>query len=411
MGKGDLKFAVSWEEYPWHADQPASSRRERLRARGPYSAAIPAAIADLHLDISSETLAEAADAEAEIVRFDADISHALPAIDGGEVAPLAAVLLRSESASSSQIENVTAGAKALALATIHERSGPNATMVVGNVEAMRTAIALSDNLGLDSILQAHAALMAAQQSAEPGRFRTQQVWIGGRGSSPHTAQFVPPHPTRLETSLDDLMMFCARTDVPSLVHASVAHAQFETIHPFVDGNGRVGRALVHAMLRRSGTTRRLTVPVSAGLLADTSSYFEALTNYRAGEVDPIVSCFSQAAFAAVSNGRDLVADLSAVFARWQEAVRARSDASVWKVLPLLLHQPAISVRTVRATTGISQPAAQTAIDTLLSAGAIAPASQNRRNRVWIATEVIDALDEFAVRAGKRDLGAQGRLHT
>lgn len=405
MVKDNSDLAVNWEHRPWRSDAAPGSRRERLRSRGPYVAAIPAEIAHLDITLDAEIQAEAAEAEAEIVRFDAEISHRLPGVDSeGEFAPLAAVLLRTESASSSQIENVTAGAKALALAAINERSGPNAVLVASNVAAMQTAIDLSDDLGVTTILHAHAALMSTQNGAQPGRVRDEQVWIGGHGSTPHSALFVPPHADRVRSALKDLMAFCDRTDIPPLTHASLAHAQFETIHPFVDGNGRTGRVLVHAMLRRSGLTRRLTVPVSAGLLVDTASYFNALTQYREGNPGPIVSRFSQASFTAVTNGRQLIDDLAETYETWQASVRARSDGAVWRVLPLLLRQPAITVRTVQEAVGVSQPAAQNAVDELVRVEAVLPASQNRRNRVWLAVDVIDALDRFAERAGRRTYG-------
>jgi Fic family protein len=210
------------------------------------------------------------------------------------LAPLASVLLRTESASSSQIEHVTAGAKALALATIDERSGPNARMVAANVAAMQRAIDLSDDLGIASLLDAHEALMDGHQYAEPGRFRSAEAWIGSAAATPHTATFVPPRAERVPDAVRDLIEFCERTDIGVLVQVAVAHAQFETIHPFADGNGRTGRALVHALLRRAGTTRRMTVPVSSGLLADTRRYFDALGSYREGDPTAIVQCFIDA---------------------------------------------------------------------------------------------------------------------
>ena len=199
----------------------------------------------------------------------------------------------------------------------------------------------------------------------------------------------------------DLIRFCHRTDMPVLVHAAIAHAQFETIHPFADGNGRTGRTLVHALLKRGRATTRLTVPVSAGLLVDTESYFNALTSYRDGDATPIVERFSKAAFAAVSNGRALDRELAGIFAGWEHAIGARRDAAVWRVLPLLISQPAVTVRFIQDSTGVSQPAAQNAIDQLLAAGVLNPVGAKRRNRVWVANDVIAALDDFAARVGRR----------
>ena len=141
--------------------------------------------------------------------------------------------------------------------------------------------------------------------------------------------------------IDDLVEFIGRDDVPVFAHASLAHAQLETIHPFEDGNGRTGRALVHAMLRSKGLTRTVTVPISAGLLVDIDAYFAALTAYRAGTPELIVERFAEAAFAAVANGRALVSDLRGVRAEWQARIRARRGAAAWQVADLLLRQPVV----------------------------------------------------------------------
>lgn len=397
-------YAITFEEHSWKAedtdDSPPMSRRARLKARGPYLAAVSREIAECDFRLPPEIEAEAADALLEVARFDAELSS-MPGEFGGEFAPLAAVLLRTESASSSQIENVTAGAQALALASIDERTGPNARMVAANVVAMQRAIQMADELSEETILAAHEALMEGHEYAGPGRYREEQVWIGSAAPTPHTASFVPPHADRVAPAMADLIRFCYRTDMPVLVHAAIAHAQFETIHPFADGNGRTGRALVHALLKRSRATTRLTVPVSAGLLVDTESYFDALTAYRQGDAAPIVERFSAAAFAAVSNGRRLDSDLADIYAEWEHTIGARRDAAVWRILPLLVSQPAVTIRFIQDSTGVSQPTAQNAVDQLVDAGALTPASKNRRNRVWVATEVIAALDDFAVRAGRR----------
>lgn len=378
-----------------------------MSARGPYRAAVPPQIARLAVRLPAELAAESEDALMEITRFDAELSTALPGAGTdapsrpGELAPLAAVLLRTESASSSQIENVTAGAKALALATLHEKSGPNARLVAANVEAMQRAVDMSDDLDLGSIRAAHQALMAGHDYARPGRFRITQVWIGGTAPTPHTASFVPPHAERVEPAMSDLVEFCRRADLPVLTHAAIAHAQFETIHPFADGNGRTGRVLVHAMLRRAGATRRMTVPVSAGLLIDTAAYFDALDAFRDGDPAPIVARFTQASLDGVANGRALADELKDIHAAWVVSLRARRDAAAWNVLPMLVRQPAVTVRYVQEHAQVSQPAAQRAVDQLLEAGVLTPAGANRRNRVWVAEEVVAALDGFAARLGRR----------
>lgn len=396
-------LAVSWENHPWDGASTTPgrmSRRAQLRARGPYRAAVPALLSDARVQLSPDTAAEAEDALVEIARFDAELSSALPSTGdtAQELAPLAAVLLRTESASSSQIEAITAGSKALALATIGESTGPNARLVATNVEAMESTFALSKAINNDNLKVAHAVLLRGQDALGPGQYRKQQVWIGGSAPTPHTATFVPPHHRRVPQAMADLMRFIERTDIPVLTHTALAHAQFETIHPFADGNGRMGRVLIHAMLHAAGSTHSLTIPVSAGLLSNTRAYFDALTAYRGGEPDPIVHQMARAAFRGVDNGRVLTGQIQEIYAAWQSSVRSRSGSSASRLLPELIGQPAVTTAWVARRLAVSTPAAQNAIARLVSAEVLTPASAAKRNRVWVAEQIVTALDAFAARA-------------
>ncbi|GED09929.1 hypothetical protein CCE02nite_19280 [Cellulosimicrobium cellulans] len=153
------------------------------------------------------------------------------------------------------------------------------------------------------------------------------MWIGGSDISPAGADFVPPHHERVPGAIADLVAFVARADVVPLAHVAIAHAQFETIHPFTDGNGRTGRALVQAMMHSSGLTRNATLPLSAGLLADVDSYYAALTPYRAGHPAAIVHQFVQASARAVKNGRQLVEQVRSIRARPGSSTRPASIAT------------------------------------------------------------------------------------
>ncbi len=158
----------------------------------------------------------------------------------------------------------------------------------------------------------HAALLGDSDPGIVGGWRTQQVWIGGGDYSPHDAAFVPPHHDRVPAAMDDLIVFLGREDVEPLAQAAVAHAPFDTIHPFPDGSGRVGRAMVHSLMRSKRITRNVTIPVSAGLLTNLDSYFDALTEYRLGRPEPIVRLMAEASFSSIANGRTLVSDLRSV---------------------------------------------------------------------------------------------------
>ncbi|NTW39808.1 MAG: Fic family protein, partial [Cellulomonadaceae bacterium] len=281
---------------------------------GPYEAALAPRIADAALHLSSQAAALVAEASAEIARFDGE-SHAA-------TASFVALLLRIEAASSSQIENLTSSPKAIALAELGRRGRANADAIVANVTAMTQALAVADHLDAGAILAMHHALLAEHLPAVAGRWRNEQVWIGGSSRSPHGAAYIAPVHERVPAAIDDLVDFMGRDDLPLLAQAALTHAQFESIHPFPDGNGRTGRALLHAQLRHGGLTREAIVPVSAGLLTDTDKYFQALTVYRTGDIEPIITEVSQAVFPALASSRQLIADVTQARATWGDQIHA-----------------------------------------------------------------------------------------
>jgi Fic family protein len=386
---------VSWTEHDWVSRIPPEmvSARVRERHSGPYRAAVVPFIANLSPQIPAGIAAKAEDASLEIARFDTEI--------GAEIAPFASVLLRSESAASSMIENLTSGAKAIALAELGSTEKRNASEIVGNVEAMKAALELASRLDPDAILAMHAALMAQHDPAIAGRWRQEQVWIGGDSLGPHGALFVPPHHDHVPELIDDLVRFASRTDLPLLSQVAIAHAQFETIHPFPDGNGRTGRALVHAILRGHGLTRNVTVPVSAGLLHDTRGYFDALDAYRDGDPAAIVEKLAHASFAATTNGRRLVAELRTIRASWNDKIHIRRGSGALRLADVLVRQPVVDAATVATELGVTAQNAQRAIAPLAEAGILVEFTGFARNRMWHSREVLDALDDFAARAGRR----------
>ena len=386
------------EERPWVPTIPPGlvSAAVRQRHSGPYRAAVVPKIEFLTPHLSPSVLGLADGASREVARFDAEL--------GREVAPFSSVLLRTESASSSRIENLTSSARAIALAEIGDTARRNAVEIVGNVRAMTAALRLAERLDVDAVLAMHEALLGHLEPHSSGRWRREQVWIGGTTFGPHIAEFVPPHHDHVEALMADLLAFARRSDLPVFVQAAIAHAQFETIHPFVDGNGRTGRALVHALLRHHGVTRNVTVPVSAGLLTNTGAYFESLSAYREGNPAAIVEQFAEATFRATMNGRQLVTELNDIRTRWDAVVHARRGARAWQLADLLLRQPVVDLSTVAANLGVAPANAQRAISPLVDAGVLIEFTGYRRNRMWQAAEVLSALDDFAARAGRRTAG-------
>ena len=392
--------ATGREEDYWVAETDGmTSRRQMAAASGPYERTITPPIADLRLSIPADLATDVEEAAAALASFDRYAASALGP-ESPTLGPMSTILLRTESASSSQIENLTVSAHQLAMAQIEESASGNARVVAGNVAAMEAALRLADHLDAAAILEMHRVLLVAQHDGQQhaGRFRDQLVWVGTSAVSPRGAAHVAPHHERVPGAIEDLVAFMARDDLPVLVQAAIAHAQFETIHPFVDGNGRTGRAIVHALLRSKGLVVSTTAPVSAGLLADTRAYTDALQSYRRGDAAPIVEQLTRAALFATSSGTRLVDDLAAQLDDARTALkemRLRSDAGAWKVVPALVAQPVVNVRFLQDRLGMNQVGAHRALDQLVSAGVLSERTGLRRNRVWRHAGIVAVLDAYA----------------
>lgn len=382
--------AVTWHSATWQPEHDAGlSRTQQLRNRGTFRYADPAPIATVPVAIDPYVAESARSATSMIERFDER------AASWG--LPFAAVLLRSESASSSQIEHLSASARRIALAALGDTRNRNATSIARNVDAMQAAVDLSESLDAAAILAMHEKLGGSDDPDNAGRFRQEWVWIGGR--SPVTAAFVPTRHENLAPAVEDLVAFLRRTDIEPLTQAAIAHAQFETIHPFTDGNGRTGRALVSAILRHRGVATRMSVPISSGLLADTEAYFEALTRYRAGDPHPLVHAFAEAAERAVRNATLLHADVAAIHQQVLDTAQRRTR-NIEVMARLCSSEPALTAEMVVAQ-GIAPATAYRLCERLTSAGILRREGAIRGADAWTVVGLTEALDAFAQRAGRR----------
>ena len=393
--------AASTETLYWKPRAPEMhSRAEVVRQTGPYEATIPADVAEWDPRISGEDVADIEDATRQLVEFDRHAQRTL-GTDNPALGPMTAVLLRTESACSSRIEQLTTSAKQLALAEIDEGEKANALTVVGNVRAMEAALRLADEITEESILAMHKALMLHQHSfdpAEAGCFRTEAVWIGPGDAGPRLADFVAPHHNRIAAAITDLVTFIQRPDLSVLVQVAVAHAQFETIHPFADGNGRTGRALAQSILRNKGVVGSTAAPISAGLLVHVDRYFAALDSFRAGDAGPIIREFAAASRIAAVTGTKLVDDLVAQLDESRSKMSGiRSDAAAWKVLSMLVGQPAVNSKYLTTALGLGEMAALRALDTLTARGVLEETTGKSRGRVWQHRGIFAALDAYATR--------------
>ncbi len=399
MTKGPGWPACSTEARPWQpGDLEMVPRSRRAKITGSYLAAVTPRIADEpSIDLPGPLAAGVAEAEAAIARFDERI--------GARLASFTVIALRTEAASSSQIENLSAASSSIAIAEHATRTAgphrPNAELIAANVATLTAAMEGEGLLEVAEIIEIQHVLLKDSAPRLTGNFRDEQVWVGGDGYSPHGATHVAPHHERVPAAVDDLVRFANRHDLGGLAHIAVAHAQFETIHPFSDGNGRTGRVLIQRMLRNAGLTRRVILPLSAGLLNDPARYFESLNRYMSGDIEPIVSTFVDATFSSLENASRLAEDLVAVRDSWTDTISARTDSTVWPLLDYCIGRPAVTSSAAAAGLGVSDVAAQNAIDRLVESGILRQNSPAKRNRIWLVSGVLDAVDQFMERARRR----------
>lgn len=379
---------ISRETQQWMRDPdelallPKSARRRMLPT---YEASIPHLIANRDVILSPQLTARVSDLLVSIARFDGEQmqrGYDLPAL-----------LLRSESSASSQIEHLTSSVRNVALAELADESPQNARLVAGNVAAMRKALASQDEITVDSIRDVHRILINWSGESFGGELRREQVWVGGTPYSPHGAHYVPPTWQRVPEYLDDIVAFISREDVDPIVQAAVAHAQFETVHPFIDGNGRTGRVLLHKILRRSGVLLHVTLPLSAGLLHNVDAYMKSLEAYQEGNPIAVVEQLVDALEFSLMVGRLVARNLDGVFAGWRGLMTERANSSIHRLPLVLAEQPVVTVPYVAEKMGITTRAAQNLVSRACEYEILRPLGNRRRGMFYQADELIDVLEE------------------
>lgn len=381
----------------WQFD-PTRYAPGRYRRACSYDAFVPAPLHDFELDLSGAVAAVLSDAERAVIE--------LNRAGGAELAPLARLLLRTESIASSKVEGMQLDARTLARAEANQDAGrqigAQAAEILANIDAMELAVeqaAGDDGIGPQTLRDIHRALLARDPAARSaGSFRDTQNWIGGNDYNPCGAAFVPPSPEQVEPLVDDLCHFCNQETLPPLVQAAVAHAQFETIHPFADGNGRTGRALVQVILRRRGIAPGFVPPISVVLARYKERYINGLTLFREDRVAEWLEIFAEATATAAQLARRYGAAVLDLQDRWRERLRAhanpRSDAAAWAIIDVLPAHPILSVPVAVVATRRTRPAVTNAVAELEDAGVLLPLSASNRNRVWEADGLLDLAVEM-----------------
>ena len=379
-------------ERRWEGD-PGGYGGRRARASFTYRAFIPDPIKTLDPPTTFETADAVAAAEQAVRALN----------DSGSVAGLEAVgalLLRSEAIASSRIEGYDLSQRNLARALIDPRAARGtARTVAANVVAMEEAIALGEvdrPLTTDDLRAIHRTLMAGEPArVTPGDFRKEQNWIGGRLGSPIDARYIPPPETEVERLMGDLVGFVNRDDLPAVAQAAIAHAQFETIHPFLDGNGRVGRCLIHVVLRRRGVAPRFVPPVSIVLAARANLYVAGLVAYREGGVTEWCGSFASACERASRLSTELAAEIMRLAADWYErAGRPRRDSAAARIIAALPAQPITSAATIRAAIDASHQRSLDGLKALATAGVVRQITEGGYDRQYAADDLFSLLEAY-----------------
>jgi Fic family protein len=381
-------------------------RRDRQGCE--YEAYIPDPLIERKITLDGTTAADVADAEKAVLRLNAEARSLINS------EALARLLLRAEAVASSRIEGLEIGSRRLLRAQAAQGMGADpadvtAVEVLNNLDAMGWAIEhLSDKRAItrNDVLEMHARLLAGTRLEEHGgKLRTAQNWIGGSDYNPCAASFVPPPPEHVEALLDDLCAFCTGDSLPTIAQAAVGHAQFETIHPFVDGNGRTGRALIHVVLRRRGLAPRVVPPVSLVLATCSKDYIAGLTatRYRGSAdsaaaregLDRWIALFATATRRAVEDAELYERRVRDIEEGWKDRLgRIRSGSAVQLLLEALPGAPILTAQSAASLIHRSEQAVNEALPRLLEAGLLRQTTVGRRNRAFEAPELIDAFTDL-----------------
>jgi Fic family protein len=322
---------------------------------------------------------------------------------GPGLAPLARLLLRTESIASSKVEGMQLGVRELARAEAKvesgEKPGVTARDVLANIDAMMLAVdeaATRRTFGLPDILAIHRRLLERTEHKRiAGILRTGQNWIGGNDHNPCGADFVPPPPEAVSPLLADLCAAINDDRLSPLVQAALVHAQFETIHPFDDGNGRTGRALIHVVLRRRGLAPRYVPPVSLAFAASRDRYIAGLTAFRGEDVGRWIDYFAAASATAAQQARAYLAAATRLGDQWRSRLEhsdpPRKGAAAWALIDVLPAHPIITAPMAIAATGRARAAVYDAISQLEKAGVLQPLSTARRNQSWEPVGLLDLI--------------------
>jgi Fic family protein len=231
-----------------------------------------------------------------------------------------------------------------------------------------------------------------------GQIREEPSWIGG--IAPSSAAYVGPPAVEVRGLLDDLCRFVDRDDISPVAQAAIAHAQFELIHPFGDGNGRVGRCMIQVLFRRRGLAPRFLPPISIVLGADKDAYVSGIEEFRTGAVDRWVAYFAHATELAALRSREFAEEVGALQVDWRALLQpVRADSAALALVDLLPRHPILTAAAAEGVIDRSRRATITGLERLADAGVLTRHRNQKKGDSWEAKELFALLEEFERRIG------------
>lgn len=393
-----------YEDHIWEGNPTGQTRRDRAACS--YRAYVPDRLTARTLTLPADLVADLGDADRSI----AALQQSPVGLASTEA--VARLLLRAEAVGSSYIEGLQVTARRLAKEEFAEQVGlptndHTARSVLGNIRAMRGALDLAEldrALTVEDLCALHRDLLAGTRDGHwGGVVRTEQNWIGG--ANPCRAAYVPPPHELVHALLEDLCAFLSSDGYPPIVQAALAHAQFETIHPFVDGNGRVGRALIHLVLRRRGVATTFVPPVSLILATNAGAYIAGLVSFRYdGRPDQMaaneaalqwIDRFLNELLRACADAAGFAEELARLEQRWRDAAgRVRRTSATDVLMSALPGLPILTVETAASAIGRSRKRTNDAVNHLADCGVLVQGTIGRRNRVFEVDGLLAALTGF-----------------
>ncbi len=374
---------------PWRS-KSRGTKPERLLQE--ITVAVLPQIRDLSLVVPGEFEPLLSDVLVTIGRFDIVCKHL-----GIGISPL---LVKTESIASSRYEQLNETDLNFMRATVGQRVSDVAIEMAAGLRALEYIVDQSQVeklIDVEMLNSAHAILLKddSQDAATAGMLRDFQNWLEGGNTAPVNASYIPPESSQVVDLIDDLLAFSNRNDLHPVVKAAIAHAQFESIHPYADGNGRIGRGLVTSILIKAGLTETTVVPLAAALLGARGAYIDALTKFRDGDAEPIVNVIANGLLVAASVGVEMISELALIPATLRNAHALNGTMIAARITDLFLRHTAISAEMVADELGVSLQSALNALGRLQDLEVVTEITGRKRERYWICPEITDLLANYA----------------